>query len=294
MTTSRQLDPGLLGSRYESLAPNTIDYWMRPDEPTLALDQLRTAIEQAPVLDGASLGIYVHVPFCAQRCRFCAFSGGNSLEFAQAERYARLVAQQLCDLHDRVLIRGHFVRSVNIGGGSPDLLKTHIGSLLRSIRELPGVTALTEISVEMTLSSTAEASSRSAKMFRLWKVMSRKLLAVSPERGQAVRQVGSGLGLRAYVLRLTTRGRAVHAAALASRWLRLCRAELLLPRFFAWREDSVGGSGRRSDPETTASAASAIRCRARRATDLASQHSWLDAGRRCADISLVGCGRRLR
>ncbi len=61
----------------------------------------------------------------------------------------------------------------------------------------------------------------------LWKVMSRKLLAVSPERGQAVRQVGSGLGLRAYVLRLTTSGRAVHAAALASRWLRLCRAEVV-------------------------------------------------------------------
>jgi len=157
MTASLQKAPGLLGSRYESLARNTIDYWMRPDEPTLALDALQTAIETAPVLDGASLGIYVHVPFCAQRCRFCAFSGGNSLAFAEAERYARLVAQQLRDLHERVLIRGQFVRSVNIGGGSPDLLKTNIGLLLRSIRELPGVTARTEISVELALSTT-EAS----------------------------------------------------------------------------------------------------------------------------------------
>lgn len=157
MTTLRQKNPGLLGSRYESLARNTIDYWMRPDEPAIALDDLETAIETAPVLDGASLGIYVHVPFCAQRCRFCAFSGGNSLEFDQAERYARLVAEQLRDLHGRVRMSGHFVRSVNIGGGSPDLLKAHIGLLLRSIRDLPGVTERTEISVEMTLSTT-EAS----------------------------------------------------------------------------------------------------------------------------------------
>jgi coproporphyrinogen III oxidase-like Fe-S oxidoreductase len=154
MTATLSKDAGLLGSRYEALAPNTIDYWMRPEEPTLGLDELRTAIENAPVLDGASLGIYVHVPFCAQRCRFCAFSGGNSLAFSEAERYARLVADQLRDLHARVRIRGQPVRSVNIGGGSPDLLGRHIGTLLRSIRELPGVSERTEISVELALSTT--------------------------------------------------------------------------------------------------------------------------------------------
>ncbi len=149
-------DGAIFGTRYSTLASNTIDYWMLPDDETMTIDRVLNAIAAAPVLDDASLQVYVHVPFCAQRCRFCAFSGGNSLEFKQAERYARLVVLQLSDLLDRTQIKGHPIRSVNIGGGSPDLLGSHVDFVLRALRDLPGCSDDTEFSVEFTLSTVKQ------------------------------------------------------------------------------------------------------------------------------------------
>lgn len=148
---------GLLGTRYAGLARNTIDYWMQPDDPSMSSRRLIDAVERAPVLSSSSLRLYLHVPFCAQRCRFCAFSGGNSLDWQQAEHYARLLVRQLYDLWGRTAMRGHPIRSVNLGGGSPDLLGPAIDTVLGAVRELPGFGPHTELSVELTLATTKHA-----------------------------------------------------------------------------------------------------------------------------------------
>lgn len=147
---------GLLHSRYSELASNTIDYWMLPDDRSMNEARLNQAIGNAPVFPNSTLQLYLHVPFCAQRCRFCAFSGGNALDFKQAERYVKLVVTQTQDLLSQTQIQGRAVKSVNIGGGSPDLVGTHIRHLLTAVRDLPGVTDQTEISVEFTLSTVTE------------------------------------------------------------------------------------------------------------------------------------------
>ena len=96
----------LFNTRYSTLASNTIDYWMLPDDFSMTAQRVEQAIENAPVMDDASLQLYLHVQFCAQRCRFCAFSGGNSLDLEQAERYSRLVVLQIQDLLGRSRIQG--------------------------------------------------------------------------------------------------------------------------------------------------------------------------------------------
>jgi oxygen-independent coproporphyrinogen-3 oxidase len=144
----------LLGTRYAELARNTIDYWMVPDTSLLSAKRVLAALEHAPALPTSTLRLYLHVPFCAQRCRFCAFSGGNSLDWQQAQRYARLLVRQLHDLWGRSAMRGQPIRSVNIGGGSPDLLGPSIDDVLVAIRELPGFDDnTTELAVEFTLST---------------------------------------------------------------------------------------------------------------------------------------------
>lgn len=145
---------GLLGTRYAGLARNTIDYWMQPDDLSLSRRRLLDAVHGAPVLPSSSLRLYLHVPFCAQRCRFCAFSGGNSLDWRQGEQYARLLVRQLHELWGRTAMRGHPIRSVNIGGGSPDLLGPGIDAVLSAVRELPGFGPHTELGVELTLATT--------------------------------------------------------------------------------------------------------------------------------------------
>lgn len=154
MTDAR---PALLGTRYDQLARNTIDYWMQPDAPTLSERQLVEAVENAPALPNASLRLYLHVPYCAQRCRFCAFSGGNSLDWRQAEDYATLLVRQLQDTWGRTTMRGKPIRSVNIGGGSPDLLGESIDKVLEAVKALPGFGPHTELGVELTLATTKES-----------------------------------------------------------------------------------------------------------------------------------------
>ncbi len=161
---------GLLDTRYHALASNTIDYWMLPDDSSLTEGDLLRAIEEAPASEEAALQLYLHVPFCAQRCRFCAFSGGNSLEFQQAERFARLLVEQMRDLHRRLPIRGRAIRSVNIGGGSPDLLGPNVRYVLRAVRDLSGCTDETEISVELTLSTCTREFIEELASFEVTKV----------------------------------------------------------------------------------------------------------------------------
>ena len=158
IVTSAKLDQseyGLLHSRYNELANNTIDYWMLPDDREMSANRINRAIENAVVYPESTLQIYIHVPFCAQRCRFCAFSGGNTLEFKQAEKYSRLVVAQMRSLLNQTRIRGRSIKSVNIGGGSPDLVGTNIAHILQAIRDLPGISDQTEISVEFTLSTVS-------------------------------------------------------------------------------------------------------------------------------------------
>ena len=143
----------LLGTRYRELASNTIDYWMLADDPSMTPEAAMAAFDTAAVLPAATLSLYIHVPFCAQRCRFCAFSGGNSPDTKLAERYAKLLVVQLHELMRRCPLQGHPIRAVNIGGGSPDLLGPRIATVLDAVRRLPGFSDATELAVEFTLST---------------------------------------------------------------------------------------------------------------------------------------------
>ena len=146
----------LLHSRFNSVADNTIDYWMKEDSQGLQSSSILEAIENAPWLPRATLQLYLHIAYCAQVCSFCAFSGGNSLDFKTSKEYANLLIWQMKDLLLRSQAAGKPITSVNIGGGSPDLLKTHIGSILEAVRTLPGCNDQTEISIEFALSTVTD------------------------------------------------------------------------------------------------------------------------------------------
>ncbi|WP_301234087.1 radical SAM protein [Pandoraea cepalis] len=143
----------LLHSRFSNVATNTIDYWMKPDSPGLEPDDVLGTLRAAHWLPRSTLQLYLHVPYCAQKCSFCAFSGGNSLNFKTAERYADLLVWQMHAYLDMCGAREKNIASINIGGGSPDLLRGAIKRVLKAARDLPGCSDRTEISVEFTLST---------------------------------------------------------------------------------------------------------------------------------------------
>lgn len=147
---------GLFNTRYSRLAQNTIDYWMVSKGQSTHEDMLAALRGVEPFPD-STVQLYIHVPFCAQTCRFCAFSGGNSIDKQLAKDYAELLAWQLRDLTAQMAIAGHFISAVNIGGGSPNLLDDSIGIVLDAVRRLPGVTDATEVAVETALATTTKA-----------------------------------------------------------------------------------------------------------------------------------------
>src|SRR5262245_5147761 len=109
---------GLLHSRFNRVARNTIDYWMKKDTFDLTYQQIVAAISEAPWHERSTLQLYVHVPYCAQHCSFCAFSGGNSLDFKSAERYSHLLAWEIQERVKQTRAAGQPIRAINIGGGS--------------------------------------------------------------------------------------------------------------------------------------------------------------------------------
>ena len=66
-----------------------------------------------------SLGLYLHVPFCVQKCRYCDFYSGPAGEVEREAYVAALVAHLK---HARAAARDFTLDTVYFGGGTPSLL----------------------------------------------------------------------------------------------------------------------------------------------------------------------------
>ena len=63
------------------------------------------------------LSLYVHVPWCVQKCPYCDFnSHGQKGEIPEAEYVQHLIDDLKADLH---LVQGRKIHSIFIGGGTP-------------------------------------------------------------------------------------------------------------------------------------------------------------------------------
>lgn len=97
-------------------------------------------------LNENGFGVYVHIPFCVQKCAYCDFPSYAGMETWQS----RYVAALLQEIHQQAeVFRKQKVRTVYIGGGTPtalplDLLK----KLLVNLREAFALTGAEEFTIE--------------------------------------------------------------------------------------------------------------------------------------------------
>ena len=90
------------------------------------------------------IGIYIHIPFCAQKCRYCNF---YSLPAGQAQVQHYFEALRRAIRGNRWI--GRTVDTVYFGGGTPPLLGAHrLNTLLQDIKTLFDVAPDAEISLE--------------------------------------------------------------------------------------------------------------------------------------------------
>jgi oxygen-independent coproporphyrinogen-3 oxidase len=88
---------------------------------------------------GRDLGLYVHVPFCRKRCRFCYFkvyTGKNSQDVSD---YIAGVAAEAELLAAQRSVAGRAPRFLYVGGGTPSYMsERHTEALLEALTPLTG------------------------------------------------------------------------------------------------------------------------------------------------------------
>lgn len=105
--------------------------------------------------------IYIHVPFCRRRCRYCAFyslplgRGGNSRMSDHLRAYADTLLMELAHWGDR--FGGMPVESVFFGGGTPSLLPP---SFIYAVLDRIGRYFALDPKAEITLEANPESLRR--------------------------------------------------------------------------------------------------------------------------------------
>jgi oxygen-independent coproporphyrinogen-3 oxidase len=96
----------------------------------------------------SSLGIYVHIPFCRSKCRYCNFLSSADADGREREQY---VSQLRCEIAGKgeQYAAGRTVDTIFLGGGTPTVLPAHvIDDIIEAVYARFRVDAAAEVTVE--------------------------------------------------------------------------------------------------------------------------------------------------
>ncbi len=80
-----------------------------------------------------TLGLYLHIPFCAKKCDYCDFYSFTPSDKKAVESYVSAMMLQMEDISDAC--RSHVVDTVYFGGGTPSMLPiSQFSRLMDSVR----------------------------------------------------------------------------------------------------------------------------------------------------------------
>ena len=101
-----------------------------------------------------SLGLYIHIPFCAKKCDYCDFYSLSGAE-SRMDAYVQALEAQLLELAPRANL--HTVDSVYFGGGTPTFLGTkRLIRLLKAIQKKYRVAKDAEVTLEANPESAGD------------------------------------------------------------------------------------------------------------------------------------------
>lgn len=105
-------------------------------------------------MSGASLGLYIHIPFCKQKCAYCDFYSLAGSE-TQMDAYCAALMHHLEEVAPRC--SGTTVDTVYFGGGTPSYLgAARLTALLKTIKKRYSLSRDAEITVECNPDSAGD------------------------------------------------------------------------------------------------------------------------------------------
>jgi oxygen-independent coproporphyrinogen-3 oxidase len=103
------------------------------------LPEIETALHAPPRrIDGntAPLGLYLHIPFCRKRCKFCYFRVYTDKAAPDVERYVQALSREIELVSHLPVMGGRPFRFVYFGGGTPSFLSAkQLTSLVDRLRQ---------------------------------------------------------------------------------------------------------------------------------------------------------------
>ncbi|HEV2845016.1 MAG TPA: coproporphyrinogen-III oxidase family protein [Thermoanaerobaculia bacterium] len=95
----------------------------------------------SPPLPGATLGLYLHIPFCRKRCKFCYFRVYTDKNSEDIGGYLDALATEVELYAERPAVAGRPLKFVYFGGGTPSYL---------SVRQLEGLVSRVKAALPWT------------------------------------------------------------------------------------------------------------------------------------------------
>ena len=71
-----------------------------------------------------ALSVYIHIPYCLQRCRYCDFTTFEWSQIVPPEQYVSWLRQEIRNRHQGLFDRS--IRTIYFGGGTPSLLDAEL------------------------------------------------------------------------------------------------------------------------------------------------------------------------
>lgn len=113
-----------------------------------AVDEAEAALDRAPRPE-TPLGVYLHIPFCRKRCKFCYFKVYTDKNAEQIERYLDALLTETRKRVAGAAIAGRAPRFIYFGGGTPSYISSrHLKQLFAGLRELFDWSEVEEVAFE--------------------------------------------------------------------------------------------------------------------------------------------------
>jgi len=127
------------------------------------VDAARRALD-SPGAEGVPLGLYLHIPFCRKRCKFCYFKIYTEKDSAAVRRYLAALTRETQLLAARPAVQGRPLNFVYFGGGTPSYLSSRLlEELVANVTESLPWDKAREITFECEPGTISEAKLRSIR-----------------------------------------------------------------------------------------------------------------------------------
>ena len=132
------------------------------------------------------LGIYIHIPFCKQKCYYCDFiSYANSEK--KVEEYIKALKREIKEESKNINKEEYIINTIYIGGGTPSFIEEkYISEIVYEIKENYNIEKEAEITIELNPGTVNEEKLKEYKKIGI----NRLSIGLQSTKNELLKEIG--------------------------------------------------------------------------------------------------------